>query len=290
MEDTSLNSHKSGFTLIELLVVIAIIAILAAILFPVFATARDKARTTGCLSNQKQLGLAAMQYVQDFDERFFGQDNASRWPGYVWPYIRSRGVFTCPADATPTPSFPGNQVISYAINANMFPVYLSKLSMPALTVHFFEANGINGNPAAASINDGSGWNPPKSATGCTFNSTYWPCSDMGGYLETGPMAGTCSGASPTVVNQCYGGAQAGGLVKGSAMLPDPAFPNGRHQDGSNFTFADGHCKWMPGTKVSAGGQYQSGGVYIAGATYNGNWWADAPNIAQTKGMVTFALQ
>src|SRR5476651_129734 len=59
---------KRGFTLIELLVVIAIIAVLAAILFPVFAQAREKARQTSCLSNEKQLGLAVMQYVQDYDE------------------------------------------------------------------------------------------------------------------------------------------------------------------------------------------------------------------------------
>src|SRR6478609_3278648 len=59
-----------GFTLIELLVVIAIIAVLAAILFPVFAQARDKARQTSCLSNEKQLGMASMQYVQDYDEQF----------------------------------------------------------------------------------------------------------------------------------------------------------------------------------------------------------------------------
>ena len=63
--------RRKGFTLIELLVVIAIIAILAAILFPVFAKAREKARTSSCASNLKQLGLAAMMYVQDYDEKFF---------------------------------------------------------------------------------------------------------------------------------------------------------------------------------------------------------------------------
>jgi len=64
------NKYRLGFTLIELLVVIAIIAILAAILFPVFAKVREKARQTACLSNQKQLGLAVMQYVQDYDESY----------------------------------------------------------------------------------------------------------------------------------------------------------------------------------------------------------------------------
>ncbi|MFO8079838.1 MAG: prepilin-type N-terminal cleavage/methylation domain-containing protein, partial [Armatimonadota bacterium] len=65
-----MSTHRRGFTLIELLVVIAIIAILAAILFPVFARAREKARQTSCLSNLKQLGLGMQMYAQDYDERF----------------------------------------------------------------------------------------------------------------------------------------------------------------------------------------------------------------------------
>ncbi|MGQ9727792.1 MAG: prepilin-type N-terminal cleavage/methylation domain-containing protein [Candidatus Fervidibacter sp.] len=65
--------NRVGFTLIELLVVIAIIAILAAILFPVFSQAREKARQASCLSNTRNLGMAMMQYTQDWDERFFAQ-------------------------------------------------------------------------------------------------------------------------------------------------------------------------------------------------------------------------
>src|SRR5664279_5707854 len=91
------KSSKKGFTLIELLVVIAIIAILAAILFPVFAQARAKARQTSCLSNNKQLGLAIFAYVQDYDETFPPSNYRSPinptanvgWMYFVDPYVKA---------------------------------------------------------------------------------------------------------------------------------------------------------------------------------------------------------
>ncbi|GIV19219.1 MAG: hypothetical protein KatS3mg023_0970 [Armatimonadota bacterium] len=107
--------RRNGFTLIELLVVIAIIAILAAILFPVFAQAREKARQTSCLSNLKQLGLAIVMYAQDYDEKF---PNAGSWEWWEWqaehdnpdtfpggivfrlrPYVKNMGIFACPSDS-----------------------------------------------------------------------------------------------------------------------------------------------------------------------------------------------
>ena len=114
---TQQTAQRCGFTLIELLVVIAIIAILAAILFPVFSQAREKARQATCLSNCKQIGLAALQYVQDYDEQFLGtwtwRDRPDlrsygpwqhlgwnaflRWQVQSQPYLRNRQVYDCPS-------------------------------------------------------------------------------------------------------------------------------------------------------------------------------------------------
>ena len=92
--------QASAFTLIELLVVIAIIAILAAILFPVFAQAREKARQIACLSNTKQMALGIMQYTSDYDELTPVQGDAAqgrgRWMYQIYPYIKSADVFACP--------------------------------------------------------------------------------------------------------------------------------------------------------------------------------------------------
>ena len=95
-------THRNkGFTLIELLVVIAIIAILAAILFPVFARARENARRASCQSNLKQIGLGILQYQQDYDERFPGRFNPGtnqNWRGLIQPYIKSTQLFACPSN------------------------------------------------------------------------------------------------------------------------------------------------------------------------------------------------
>jgi len=125
---------RRGFTLIELLVVIAIIAILAAILFPVFARAREKARQTSCLSNLKQIGLAAMAYASDYDEKMVIRNagancTASARTGgpAMWallPYIKKTQVFVCPSQSSP-PGLCGNcsaaalaqlPVASYSLN------------------------------------------------------------------------------------------------------------------------------------------------------------------------------
>jgi len=98
---------RRGFTLIELLVVIAIIAILAAILFPVFARAREKARQTSCLSNVKQIGTATLMYIQDYDEKYPGHNSGPTpdldWPISLVPYVKNAQLFMCPS-ASPPPN------------------------------------------------------------------------------------------------------------------------------------------------------------------------------------------
>jgi len=126
MRNHKYGAVRRGFTLIELLVVIAIIAILAAILFPVFAQAREKARQTSCLSNTKQMSLAVLQYIQDYDENYpMGVQNDwnNSWPVLVQPYVKSIQVFRCPDDGNNTqPAWTDGWAgvpISYACNGDI---------------------------------------------------------------------------------------------------------------------------------------------------------------------------
>ena len=172
---------KKAFTLIELLVVIAIIAILAAILFPVFARARENARRSSCTSNLKQIGLGVFQYTQDYDEKlprhFYGvagqpgdgngNKDYPRWEDVVQPYIKSTQVFVCPSQSGQTfrtsntypivPARQQNEMGSYAWNVTYWgndenvarglqdgPA-LSKIPAVSETIMIADADGNTGN-------------------------------------------------------------------------------------------------------------------------------------------------
>jgi prepilin-type N-terminal cleavage/methylation domain-containing protein/prepilin-type processing-associated H-X9-DG protein len=155
------TSRNRAFTLIELLVVIAIIAILAAILFPVFARARENARRASCQSNLKQIGLGVLQYVQDYDEKYPLLYGASGTPsqglGAIQPYVKSTQIFQCPSETTAPPTVAEAQYAAYSdyfynnrfSNANVDgtfddPVAASAITSVAVTIMLGDGGTDNG--------------------------------------------------------------------------------------------------------------------------------------------------
>jgi prepilin-type N-terminal cleavage/methylation domain-containing protein/prepilin-type processing-associated H-X9-DG protein len=129
------TTRRTGFTLIELLVVIAIIAILASILFPVFARARENARRSSCQSNLKQIGLGLMQYTQDYDEKLpytaianpAKTDGIDTWMDMTYPYVKSLQIYFCPSDGV-TPSDPNRFRQSGAVTTGYRSSYASNMA------------------------------------------------------------------------------------------------------------------------------------------------------------------
>jgi len=268
------TSNQFAFTLIELLVVIAIISILAAILFPVFATAREKARQTACASNLKQLGLGFLQYVQDYDEEFpagvknwNGLDIGVGWGGQLYPYVKSTQVYTCPDDLTRNLGQPAvYTVVSYAVNSNLFGAgtdgrgiacNYSKLVMPVQTVMLCEIMGEAAAYDGLGGWDGAAWvtQPEEGSTSLTDCSPYpsgtheafSPATIGGGYNAVLSNATACGD------NNGYQMAIAGISGQPAAMTAF-SYPGGggRHNGGANFLLADGHVKWLIGSRVSGG--------------------------------------
>lgn len=260
MHSNSISTKKnSGFTLIELLVVIAIIAILAAILFPVFAQARAKARQTSCLSNVRNLNTAIAMYTQDYDESFpfwsWGQSYSgaggatatpnhfeSLWVNAIYPYVKNGQVYACPSDVgTLTPASTNlfwwntGDLAAHGVNPVLINQKLSYgMSEP---LHQGSLNGGSGSTSLASLN--------KPAE--TF-----VIADMITVLSAGPYGNgqypdPNNPADPQhncIIRRIAYANQNDGTWSGDCATAKPVWDGGaRHTAGGNIGYGDGHAKF-----------------------------------------------
>jgi prepilin-type N-terminal cleavage/methylation domain-containing protein/prepilin-type processing-associated H-X9-DG protein len=252
------STPRRGFTLIELLVVIAIIAILAAILFPVFAQARAAARKAACVSNMKQIGLALQQYASDYDSMFPPSQLPSSganvsWPTMAYPYIKNEGIFICPdGERSLTPRDLGNSVTQNYCG-----------------VTDTNAGGTVGGPfgqfgdgtsisLAGMVNKLSyGRNFIRNVAGDWATPGFYD-GNKSGFVTTGTTlsVGEAEIADPagtihvcdTWTTQCYQGNSIRGI---QAEIRTDHFSNNtaskvayRHNNGFIALYGDGHAKWV----------------------------------------------
>ena len=259
MERKSILVRTRGFTLIELLVVIAIIALLAAILFPVFAMAREKARAATCQSNLKQIGLGMLQYMQDFDDTYVcsyygvqgNNENTDgvtnyKWMDAVYPYIKNQQIFTCPSayingnsGAVPyvynNSGSSGEAYGSYALNI-IYKVGLTGTITNTKFITPASYDGNNGDSSKIMVNTSLIAHPAQ---------TIWVGETNGG--SNWPSVFSFNGV---VCNN--GIASPNNLVPGTYQnSPTLTFSNNytglmtfRHSTFTNILWADGHVKAM----------------------------------------------
>jgi prepilin-type N-terminal cleavage/methylation domain-containing protein len=276
------TSRRTGFTLIELLVVIAIIAILAAILFPVFAQAREKARATSCLSNYKQTALAILQYVQDYDEKFpqATPKNGTNWSGSNAPVF-----VTTPPDLRGAPPYSPVRYSTWTYATDPYRKNYQILACPSSLDWTISTAATNYNPPriAHTMNgllnslSQAGVSAP-SAVIMAWNG--FEKSQPVGYTHANPIM-NCADPNAECVYQAQG---ASGCVSGNGGTSFPIVYSGQpsysvwvHTNGDNRVYVDGHAKYVTlmggyDTDAFASTSSTDGTILSSSGTYS--YWYD----------------
>jgi len=262
-----MRRRRWAFTLIELLVVIAIIAILAAILFPVFAQAREKARQAACLSNMKQIGLGMSMYVQDYDETFPHSpwntqpvgttDNDSgnanyksrfAWIWQLYPYTKNRAIWVCPSD--PNPKDPTGAAYSKSSNEWGIPTPNSY----GVNMHLFPYVVRQGEACSGDCKGAITWfanNQARSLASIETPSRMYAISDSSRCVMEPWWVDVCSRYANYARHYSWNEGGGGVLLK---KFPDRIAQDKvhRHNKGSIIVFADGHAGWRPAGRICSG--------------------------------------